>query len=308
VERIEAVIGVYPNTEPLFAGPHLAGDVTVEFQDLSTVVKGSVRVAQTLGLDIFEMPVVSYLVAREHGLAVTALPVFVTRQFAHARLVRNRNVGVDHPKDLEGRSFGCRYWGFTDATWARGVLSESFGVDLDRITWITTDDETVPEVVLPPNIERHPDADLVAMLISGEIAGYMLNIRQVIDDPSVGPLIEDVEAAEREWFATTGVLPIYHTVVVRDALLAEHPGLAASLMRAFDDAKAPLLERLDTGAVRDGREQEIAALRDVVGADPFPVGIAANRASLEMLLRLCAEQHLLGDPSPLEDLFVASDG
>ena len=48
------------------------------------------------------------------------------------------------PKDLEGRKVGVnRGYTVTTGLWARGVLQSEYGVDLNKITWVPTDDEHV---------------------------------------------------------------------------------------------------------------------------------------------------------------------
>ena len=81
-------------------------------------------------------------------------------------------------------------------------------------------------------------------------------------------VIPDADAAAAAWSRRTGVYPINHVVVVKDALLAEHPWLADELMRLF-----------------------IAAKRSA--DDSVPYGIAANRPAIELLMRYAAEQRLI---------------
>ena len=91
-------------------------------------------------------------------------------------------------------------------------------------------------------------------------------------------VIPDADAAAAAWSRKTGVYPINHVVVVKDALLAEHPWLAEELMRLF-----------------------IAAKEQAGGSAPY--GIAANRPAIELLMRYAAEQGLIPRPTR-DELFV----
>ena len=53
----------------------------------------------------------------------------------------------------------------------------------------------------------------------------------------VRTVIPDADAVAAAWSRKTGVYPINHVVVVKDALLAEHPWLADELMRLFAASK-----------------------------------------------------------------------
>ncbi len=124
------------------------------------------RMANDREFDICEMPIVSYLVAKDRGVAITAIPAFVTRGFDHRRLVLSSTSGAREPKDLEGREVGVRYYGFTDGTWARAIMARTFGGDLDSITWVTAVPETVLSAELPSNVCMQEGADPVSMFES----------------------------------------------------------------------------------------------------------------------------------------------
>ena len=53
-----------------------------------------------------EMAMTTYLCARAHGKAFTAIPVFPMRAFHHGAILYNTNSGVASPKDLEGKRVG----------------------------------------------------------------------------------------------------------------------------------------------------------------------------------------------------------
>jgi 4,5-dihydroxyphthalate decarboxylase len=261
------------------------------------------RMANDREFDICEMPIVSYLVAKDRGIGLTAIPAFVTRGFDHRRLFLSEASGVADPADLEGRSVGVRYYGFTDGTWARAVLAATFGVDLDKVTWVTAVPETVLSAELPPNVRYVEQADPVAMFESGELAGLILNAGQDLESPVATPLFADPVAAEMSWFRDTSVYPIHHTVVVKDELLTAFPDLAATLMNELTAAKAQFLTRLESGAELDAAAQALGATREFMGEDPLPYGVEANRATLEMITKVAFDQHLIRTPMRVEDAF-----
>ncbi len=115
------------------------------------------------------------------------------------------------------------------------------------------------------------------MLLSGEIDAAVALAG--VDPALVRTVIPDADAVAAEWSRRTGVYPINHVVVVKDALLAEHPWLADELMRLF------------------------AASKQRAG-DSVPYGIDANRPAIELLMRYAAEQGLIPRPYRVEELFV----
>ena len=88
-----------------------------------------------LEFDVCEMPLTTYLCAREHGVRFTALPIFLVRAFHHGAIVHKPKFGVENPKDLEGERVGVnRGYTVTTGVWARAILQEEYGVDLSKIT------------------------------------------------------------------------------------------------------------------------------------------------------------------------------
>ena len=308
--QLDAVVGLYSHTAALFApvdseDPVPENDFSIAFRQLRDVPGAFVRMANESEFDICEMPIVSYLVAKDRGARFTAVPAFVTRGFDHRRLIYNTESGVSQPKDFEGRAIGVRYYGFTDGTWARSVLSESCGVDLDRITWVTTAPETVLSAELPPNVRVEEGADLVELFAAGELAGLILNAGQSVESEVAAPLFDNPDAVEHAWFQATSVYPIHHTVVVRDELLERFPELSGFLMDQLIASKALLMDRFLSGGPLSIEEQQLGATRAFMGPDPLPFGVESNRAVLDMITRVCLDQHLIRTPLDVEELFTA---
>ena len=167
---------------------------SLKFEEIPVLVKGFRRMVRSLEFDVSEMALTTYLTAREHGVAFTALPVFLVRGFHHGAIRYNTCSGIRDPKDLEGRRVGVnRGYTVTTGVWARGILATEYGVDLRRVTWVLSGDEHVESYVPPANVEpARPGADLAEMLIDGEIDAV---IGVDVDHPDVAPLIADPEEA-----------------------------------------------------------------------------------------------------------------
>lgn len=300
--RLKTAVGSYGHTAALKDHSVPTPGLEFDFVEVTPIIAAFRRMVRGLEFDVTEMALSTYLVAREYDKPFTALPIFVVRGFAHGGIVCNKSAGIRKPTDLEGKKVGVRAYTVTTGVWARGILAHQYGVDPDKITWVVVDEEHVAEYRLPKNVEVAPaGANLAALLEAGEIAaGIGLG---GADSPNVEPLIADVPAAERAWLAESGAYPINHTVVVKDSLLAEHPALAGQVYAAFDAAKQAFLQRMDRESL-SGPDAAIAKRRAIVGPDPLPYGLAANRTAVETLIRFAQEQHLLTRPITVDDLFV----
>jgi 4,5-dihydroxyphthalate decarboxylase len=299
---LKTAIATYPHTKDLKDGTVSVPGVQFEHIEVSPIIGAFRRMCRTLEFDVCEMAITTYLTAKAYNKPFTALPVFVVRQFHHSSIVYNMKSGVQSPKDLEGKKVGVRAYTVTTGVWARGILATEYGVDLDKITWVVVDEEHVQEYRKPANVMEQPGANLAEMLVKGELAAA-IGVGKV-DSPNVKPLISDAAAAEAAWCRQTGIYPINHTVVVKDALLQSDSSLAPRLFAGFEAAKAQFLRELGSGAELPADAQVLARRRSLVGDDPLPNGLERNRKALEAIIRFAHEQKILPRPVKPEEMFA----
>jgi 4,5-dihydroxyphthalate decarboxylase len=304
IRTLETVIGSYPHTAALKAGDVRPDGVALRFTEVSPIIAAFRRMVRGLEFDVCEMALSTYLVAKEHGKPFTAIPVFLVRGFHHDSLAYNVRAGIQSPKDLEGKRVGVRAYTVTTGVWARGILASEYGVDLDRVTWVVFDEEHVQEFRAPDNVEAaSAGAKMGELLAEGALDAAIG--AGAVDSPGVRPLLPEARAAAAAWYRQTGVYPINHTVVVKDALLQRQPGLARTLYEAFTASKARFLARLEAGEGLEGEAAALASRRAIVGDDPLPYGLAPNRAALETLARFAYDQHLVSRLMEPEMLFAS---
>jgi 4,5-dihydroxyphthalate decarboxylase len=275
---LRTALGLSPLVRALKDGRITSDRIRFDFVDVEPVTRAFRRMTRAMEFDLCEMALTTHAQAHAFGKPITALPVVLLRGLHHGALICRRDSTLRGPADLVGKRIGVRAWSQTTGVWVRGVLRDEYGVAHDSMTWVTEEDAHVQEFVDPPFVQRMTAGqDLRAMLLSGEIdaavalAGF--------DPAVVRTVIPDADAAAAEWSRRTGVYPINHIVVVKDALLAAHPWLADELIRLF----------LASSKLAD---------------DTVPYGIDANRPAIELLMRYAAEQGLIPRPYRIDELFV----
>ena len=274
-----------------------------EFEEVPTIIQAFRRMVRGNEFDISEMAITTYLCARAFGHRFTALPIFLVRAFHHGAIVHNTKLGIRGPKDLEGRKVGVnRGYTVTTGVWARGLLAHEYGVDLAKITWVLSGDEHVAEYRPPANVVAiDPGRKMEDLLASGEIAAA---IGVSIDHPDVKPLIPNAAEAGFAALAATGYYPINHTLVVRDELLAAHPGLAREIFAVFAEATRRYVERLANSAEATANDLRYRRVMAITGADPLPYGLEPNRRMVASVVRYAVEQGIISEPASLEELFA----
>ena len=277
-----------------------------DFEEVPVLVHAFRRMVRELEFDVCEMALTTYLCAREHGVRLTALPIFLVRAFHHGAIVHNMKFGVRNPKELEGKRVGVnRGYTVTTGVWARAILQEEYGVDLSKITWVLSGDEHVQDYEPPSNVVPiEPGKTIEQMLGTGELAAA-INIKT--DDAKLEPLIPNALEAGIAAFKSRGHYPINHLIAVRDEVLDTHPGVAAAVFNAFAEAKNLYLERLREGRIKKPASEDQLHIRMMeITGDPLPYGIAPNRAVLENLIAHATTQEILRKPTKIESVFAPS--
>ena len=295
-------IGNYGHTTPLKDGTITSERFDMEHVEITPVPMIFRRMVRGLEFDVAEMALSTYFCSRAHGKRFTGIPVFLTRDFYHGAPVYNRRSGIESPKDLEGRKVGVRSYTFTPGVWTRGILSSEYGVDLDAVTWVLSGDEHVEEYVAPSNVVSSSNNDLVEMLLSGEIDAAIAP--GPVDSPDVLPLFPDASEADDDWHRKTGVYPISHLLVAKDATLDANDGLSTELFDMFSEAKSQYLCSLLSGDATAPMDQTLLKMAEIVGDDPIPYGYESSKKSLETFIGFNVEQGVIPEAVDPAGLFV----
>jgi 4,5-dihydroxyphthalate decarboxylase len=313
----------YAHTRALAEGAVTLPDGPLDFVRNDPIIGAYRQMVRELGYDIAELAPTTYLMARAAGVPVVGIPVFTKRQFHHGAIRCHPDSGLRVPADLVGRKVGVRAYSVTTGVWVRGLLSDDFGVDPDRIQWVTDDEEHVASYVPPSNVSAAPDGrSLVDLLATGDIDAAFTGNAGIgrtgkpregwrsgngpapATSPAEQPysLFGAAEPLERDWYRRTGIYPIHAVITLREDLVRERPDLPTQLYAAFCEAKKL------ASADRDELVRELAGGAAIPpDEDLIPYGIEPNLASLDALMRYATEQHLLDAPLPLDDVFAPGD-
>ncbi len=265
--------------------------------------------------DIAEVSGSSYLAARDNGLPFRAIPVFLHRRFRHGFMFINTGKGISKAADLKGKRIGVKTMMTTAVLWMRGILQHEYGVPLNSIEWVAEIEDDV-KVSLPPDIRYSclPDNKSVeSMLAEGELDAVLHSdlIKPFLaGDRRVARLFPHPKAEEMAYYRRTGIFPIMHVLGLRQELAEQHPWLAISLFRAFNESKAVAMKRMTNPRIvplawyRAAWEEQEA----VLGPDPWEYGLTEkNRKNLETLASYSHEQGLIKKKPTLERLFLNVD-
>jgi len=300
---------------PLFNGEvPLQNGLRLEQLTIEPLIAAYRRMVRGLEFDVCELAPTTYLCARAYGRKFTAIPVSLSRGFHHRSIVTNASSGIKTPQDLKGKKFGVRAYTVTTGVWARGVLHSEYGVDPASVTWYTDDEEHVQEWPLPPNVVKLPAGEsLAAMIAAGKLdaalsgaagigrsgpptANWEAAAEQAMASATFQPvpLFPNAAELEADWYRRTRIYPIHGIIVIKDAILAEHPWVAPELLRAFQASKELHLNRLAEHGPSSADDRQILENQALIGGgDPLPFGLGANRPTFQALIDDAFDQKII---------------
>ncbi|OGA95017.1 MAG: hypothetical protein A3G27_06035 [Betaproteobacteria bacterium RIFCSPLOWO2_12_FULL_66_14] len=262
--------------------------------------------------DVAEFSLSWYVAARCRGEPVIALPVFPLRMPVFAYVLCRSDAPYEHPGDLAGKRIGAPGYRYTVNLWLRGLLKEHYGLSPEQVSWVTAEKEGAGYVV-PPGIDVtvKTGARPEELLLRGEVDAIfvpMLPQAFVNGDPRLRRLFRDARAETRQLHRRTGIVPITHTVVMKQSLYDREPWLAPSLVKAFMEAQRVCDDFYAKDPKHLGFTDSVFFLeeqRAAYGERSWTHGLnPANRNIMETFLRYAHEQGYIPRLMTLDELFA----
>lgn len=279
IPRLRTVLGNHPHVQAIKKGELRSDLFDLDFLDYTPTNTAFKPMVRDQAFDVCEMAIVTYLMAKAWHKPLVLMPAVMLGRFQHAHALYNSEHGTIGPGDLEGKHVGIRSFTTTTGAWVRGILANDYGVNLDKIHWITFEDPHVAEY--RDTTERAPKGKKISdMLLHGELDAVL---GETSSDPRLKPLFADPSVEAARWFRQHGVVPVNHLVVVTEKLATERPDIVQGIYDLLKQSKA-----------RAGQPGD---------PDPVPFGVDANRKSLAMIIDYAAQQSLIPRRFDVDELF-----
>ncbi|MEB8338268.1 substrate-binding domain-containing protein [Streptomyces endophyticus] len=275
---LSVVLGNHPHTRPLKDGTVPVDGVDCHYPEFSPLPPAFARMVRELAYDICEMPMATYLQARDAGVPVTLLPVVLVGSTHHRSLTRLPEGEALDPGELAGKRVGVRSYGQTTGLWVRGWLREEYGVESSDVTWVTTEDVHVAQYRNPSYVERSDAARVADLLRAGDVTAAVLGPK-AIGGQGAGlvPLVKDAEDAGAEWIERHGTIPANHLLVVRDDVLRTRQDDVRAVYRALQEAITLTAGERDDSpagrAVTAGWSESLTACLEIAGQYALEQGL-----------------------------------
>jgi 4,5-dihydroxyphthalate decarboxylase len=249
----------------------------------------------------------SLILARMRGASLRGLPIFPARQFRHRCMFCPVTSMLSHPSELKGKRVVAHRYNATTAVWLRGLLQNEYGVSPEEMEWYIAEPDVGEEAASPPpksvtvNFISPPRTreHALELVENGAIDAALEPYGSLAKNPKLRRLLRDHHKDEADYFRRTQVIPVIHTLVLQEELVAKQPWILDSLLTAFRKARA-----LEEKYMNDEERNEARWLREASGYDPYAFSFdASTRKSLDALIRCQMQQGLLNRQPALDELF-----
>lgn len=262
--------------------------------------------------DVAEFSLSWYVAARCRGEPVVALPLFPLRMPVLAYIFCRADAPYLSPRDLIGKRIGAPGYRYTVNLWLRGIMKEHYGLSPEHVTWITAAPEgagyVIPKGV---TVKVVPGGKPEEMLERGEADAIVVpSVPKPFasGEAWIRRLFRDCRAETRSYYTRTGIVPITHTIVMKQSLSEREPWIAKSMVKAFADAQRACDEFYRSDPKHLGFPESVFFLeeqRAVYGPEPWGQGLdGANRHVIETFVRYAHEQGYISRRMALEELFA----
>ncbi|HMF52379.1 MAG TPA: hypothetical protein VK603_27220 [Candidatus Saccharimonadales bacterium] len=259
--------------------------------------------------DTSEFSLANYCALKSRGRPYMAIPVFLNRKFRHSYIFVPDGSPLKEPAELRGKKIGIVGWLNTAGLWARGVLSDEYGVRANEIHWIAPRKAKI-DLDLPAGIRLDVvpgEGSLAARMLKGEFDAII--VPDFPEEKGWRRLFIDSKAVEQEYFRRTRIFPTSHAITFHSSYLEKYPAAAQEMFDACLEAKNLTL-RDDADATYSNfawNRQVWEEQQAVMGPDPWKFGIKGNEKVLETLIRYADEQGLMAKKMTIAEMFVQID-
>ncbi|HEY3165975.1 MAG TPA: hypothetical protein VGK57_02035, partial [Candidatus Binatia bacterium] len=255
-----------------------------------------------------------FLPAIEAGWEIIGLPVFSKRKPVYQLIFCRADAAISSPKDLENKRVGSRTYRTALTVWARGLLSEYYGVDFSSVQWVLQAKEVFPVHDSPARIEYVDETkNMSQRLIAGELDAIITDIsdtkmfENLENNPKINRLFPEYLKEDQKLYQKAGIFTPVHMIVMSRKLDRERPDLAARFYAAFEKAKEIAYDDIlsDRGGfsvvyLRERMKEQIKTW-----SDPWKYGLKANKNTIDAFVKYNVEQGMIRTAPSHADIFAS---
>ena len=235
---LSVAVADYAHTQALFDGRVQLSDIKLNRVELPVddIIKKFLNGAPWA---ISEMSMGKYVEQTANGTCdFIALPIFPYRAFRHAAFYVRSDSTLSHD-NLRQLKIGIPGKSVTAVIYARALLTHQLGVLEENIEWVVGEinqcTSALPNEDFGDPLKEKPA--LTSMLLNGQIDVLISPHVPHVDSTTIRHLFPEHARLDYDYWQTTRIFPIMHTMVLRKDVEIANPGTAHKLAEAFTSAR-----------------------------------------------------------------------
>jgi 4,5-dihydroxyphthalate decarboxylase len=263
-----------------------------------------------LDFDVTEMSFSWYIMARDRGEPVWALPIFPLRMPPLSHIYVRTDAPYQTPSDLKGCRIGSEAYRLTVNLWLRGICGDLYGLKPQDVEWFSSLEDEGAGYVFPDDVRVNFNAgDPETMLLEGRVdALFLPNAPPAFNagDPRIRRLFADHIAEGEAHIRTIGCVPMTHVIVAHEDLLEREPWIVRSWLEGFRTAQA----LVDKAYLKPkflsvfGGIEALERQRRLIGPTMYTHGLDGNRDGIAAFARYGYEQGYTKRHLGVDELFA----
>lgn len=265
------------------------------------------KIFETQDFDVCEFSLSNYMMLRDRGADwLTAIPVFPSRGFRHSTILVRKDDGISQLADLVGKRVGIQDYSMTGGVWGRGLIAEFYRLHWSQIEWFSSGKQrfAAPLAARVKIIDQDLEDALAERRLDALLFPRTRDSLLPHSKRRFRPLLSNWREAELEYFLSTGIYPISHTVVIPRTRIGSCPSLPGAVIAAYEHSMARAKRRRIASTFVPWGDSIWNEAMEIFGGDPMPHGLGAeNQATILKLQDYLLEQQLIESRLPCSELF-----
>ena len=300
--EIEFPVMRYDITMPLLEGRVPIDGVKLKPVRTSSMINKEDPKMKAGDFGLCDLNIGYFLPAIEAGWEIIGMPVFSKRKPVYQLIFCHVDAAISSPKDLEKKRIGSRTYRTALTVWARGLLSEYYGVDFSSVQWVLQAKEVFPVHDSHAKIEYVDETrNMSQRLIAGELDAIITDIsdtkmfENLENNRKIKRLFPEYLREDHKLYQKTGIFTPVHMIVMSRKLDRERPDLAARFYAAFEKAKEIAYDDIqsDRGGFSVVYLRERLKEQIKIWGDPWKYGLKANKTTIDAFMKYNVEQGMI---------------
>ena len=263
MKKIKIALGNDPISKQFLKNE--ASKLNLVLQPVAPVYRAFRPMVEDIAFDVSELAIVTAIQAVEHKRNIVPLPITISARVQHKCIIQNGEFSDFTPADLEGKRVAVRAFSQTTGAWVRTILDTEYGVDCNKIEWITQETPHVNGAPEPSNVVCEPNGPSPLALIRQGAVDAAIFGNDLPDEPWAKPVIKNPDKVGKASLEANGIIQVNHIIAVSRPFFEERQNEVKMIIHGFSAARHQL-SKYEQRMLPAGQDEMQKSVKKLVGS------------------------------------------